>query len=442
MTDTEFNPLELAKKSKTFCITPWIHQYVGPAGDVKPCCVFEHTAEIGNLKDNTLAEIWNNEETKALRLKFLNGESDERCHTCNLRDNDFSPKLGFNKTFFDNKIYKEFSLTNNQIIESTQYDGSVPNHKITYMDARFNNLCNFSCRTCSPHFSTSWILDYRKLNNKKFKAEVNDGFQYPGNSEEQVFDEMKPHLAHMQEIYFAGGEPMMQKEHFETLKELINLGNTKCRIRYNTNFSRLQLQEYDVIEYWKQFNYVQLHASIDGSYEKAEYWRNGTVWSDIVNNRIRLLNEIPKVKFGISYTLSWVNAQNLVDFHKEWLSFKYILPSNINIMTLGGPTYYSLKNIPDWKKEQIEKIFKEHMEWLSDVYHIGLIQQVINNYQEAINFMWRKSDIDVHDSLIEFSKYTKKLDSIRKQDFFKIYPEHNDLNEYMTKHNLHATFNY
>ena len=48
----EFKPLELAKKSKTFCILPWIHQYVGPPGDVKPCCVYEHQQEIGNLKKN------------------------------------------------------------------------------------------------------------------------------------------------------------------------------------------------------------------------------------------------------------------------------------------------------------------------------------------------------------------------------------------------------
>ena len=59
MTD-KFNPVELAKTSKTFCIFPWIQQYVGPPGDVKPCCVYSNSDEIGNLKENTLKEIWNN----------------------------------------------------------------------------------------------------------------------------------------------------------------------------------------------------------------------------------------------------------------------------------------------------------------------------------------------------------------------------------------------
>lgn len=439
---TEFNPIELAKTSKTFCITPWLHQYVGPAGDVKPCCVFEHTSEIGNLKDNTLDEIWNNEETKALRLKMLNGETDPRCFKCNVHKDGISPKEGFNKTFFTNTVYRDTSVINQNIVSSTLPDGTIPEHKIVYMDARFNNLCNFSCRTCSPHFSTSWVLDDRKLRNKMYRQEINDGFQYPGNTEEQLFDEMKPHLKHMQEIYFAGGEPMMQKDHFETLKELIKLGNTKCRIRYNTNFSRLRLQEHDVVEYWKNFSYIQLNASIDGSYEKAEYWRNGTVWSDIVENRVRLLKEIPKVKVAISYTLSWVNAQNLVDLHKEWLSLGYILPDRINIMPLNGPLYYSLRNIPDWKKEQIENIFRKHIDWLNENYYAGIVERVIKTYEESINFMWQEPDMDVHDSLKQFSQFTKKLDSIRNQDFFKTFPEHQDINEYMTEHNLHATFNY
>ena len=54
-------PLEKAKESKTFCIYPWIHQYVGPPGDVKPCCTYLQDMQLGSLKQNTLKEIWNNE---------------------------------------------------------------------------------------------------------------------------------------------------------------------------------------------------------------------------------------------------------------------------------------------------------------------------------------------------------------------------------------------
>ena len=27
----------------------------------------------------------------------------------------------------------------------------------------FNNICNFKCRMCGPHFSNAWIPDYNKM---------------------------------------------------------------------------------------------------------------------------------------------------------------------------------------------------------------------------------------------------------------------------------------
>jgi len=439
---SEFDPMHLAVNSNTFCVTPWVHQYVGTIGDVKPCCVYEHTIELGNLKNNSLKEIWNNDATKALRLKFLNGEIDSGCEQCFNKNNSTNPRSVFNNTFLYTSLNTDDYVATQKAIKSTLPDGTVPEHNLTYMDVRFNNLCNFSCRTCSPHFSTSWVPDNRKLFNKTFKEEINDGFQFAGKTEEHAFEEMSVHLKDMKEIYFAGGEPMMQKEHYDTLKKLIDLGNTDCRIRYSTNFSRLHLGDDDVIEYWKKFKSIQLLVSIDGSHERGEYWRNGTVWSDIVANRIRVKKEIPKARFHISYTLSWINAHNLVDLHREWIELGYIVPDKITFLPLGGPEQYSLKNIPDWKKQQIEDVFNGQIQWLNDNFSLGAIRHSIACYKDAIEFMWRDPDLDVHESLKRFSRYTKKLDSIRNQDFFKTFPEHEDLNKYMIEHNLHDKFGY
>ncbi len=64
--------VEKAQASKTFCIYPWIHQYVGPAGEVNPCCIYQPNGTVlGNIKDNSLAEVWNNNETKQMRLDSI-----------------------------------------------------------------------------------------------------------------------------------------------------------------------------------------------------------------------------------------------------------------------------------------------------------------------------------------------------------------------------------
>ena len=74
------NPIEKATTSKTFCIYPWIHQYVGPDGEVKPCCIYQpNNSGLGNIKKNSLKEIWNNDPTKQLRLDMLNGVEIPAC---------------------------------------------------------------------------------------------------------------------------------------------------------------------------------------------------------------------------------------------------------------------------------------------------------------------------------------------------------------------------
>jgi pyruvate-formate lyase-activating enzyme len=433
--DNEFNPIQLAKVSDTFCIYPWIHQYVGTSGDVKPCCVYRHTAELGSLKENTLAEIWNNDKTKKLRLKLLNGEEEPNCSHCN--DNArivTNPRYNGHKVFFKNE--------NINILMSTLPDGSVPEHKLNHIDIRFNNLCNFACRTCSPHFSTNWIADYRKLYNLSVKQDINDEFQFPGKTEEQVLEEILPHIKSTKSIYFAGGEPLIQEEHYVVLQQLIKYKNLNCSIVYNTNLSKIKLGNHNVIEYWNQFARINLNASIDGSYKKAEYWRHGTVWDDIVNNFKQIKKECSRVFFNISFSLSWVNAHNAVELHREWIEMGYINPKQFIFNIIDGPKPYSIKNIPSWKKEKIKKIFMDHIEWLNQNNSPDTVSVSISMFLEAIIYMESKPEVDIHTNLKEFSRLTKKLDEIRNENFIETFPEHQDIYDYMTEHNLHATFKY
>ena len=61
-------------ESKVFCMMPWVHTHVWPSGNAFPCCMSDSTVEYGNLNDNTLYEIWNNEKYRQLRQNMLNDE--------------------------------------------------------------------------------------------------------------------------------------------------------------------------------------------------------------------------------------------------------------------------------------------------------------------------------------------------------------------------------
>lgn len=421
--------VEKATASKTFCILPWVHQYVDPGGEVRPCCAFDTDYKIGTMKENTLKEIWNSEETKSIRKKMLNGELIPGCSKCDNRDD-------LNINVFRNVVNKKFFHRHQHTVSSTTVDGYVENHNLVYIDARFNNLCNFKCRTCGTRFSTSWfkesVIDRK---NKNIPIDPNEkGLVFPGKTNNQLIDEIFPHINNLEEIYFAGGEPLMQIEHYKVLDELIRLDHTgteqkPLHIYYNTNFSSLTMGKYNVLDYWSKFSNISINASIDGSYERAEYWRKGTDWNKIVENRILLKESCPNVNFHINYTLSWVNAYNLIDFHREWVEKNYLHCNAIILNLLDTPVEYNLKYLPKFKKDKLRQLFLEQIEWMK-----SLNTNVTNGvqlYKDAIMFMDSVETDDTYIYAKQFKNLIKNYDDLRNENFWEVFPEHQDMKEYL-----------
>ena len=46
-------------ESDYFCMIPWTHIHGFPTGEAYPCCLAEMNYPIGDMKTNTLEEIWN-----------------------------------------------------------------------------------------------------------------------------------------------------------------------------------------------------------------------------------------------------------------------------------------------------------------------------------------------------------------------------------------------
>lgn len=421
------NPLEKAKTSKTFCIYPWVHQYVGPPGDVKPCCVYLQDMQLGSLKENTLKEIWNNEATRQMRVDMLNGKEVAGCDICFKRQDIVhkTHRVDANENLFKPDVY--------DLINMTEEDGTLPVHRLQYIDARWNNLCNLKCRTCGPRFSTSWIEDHAKLSDRTMEEQKKNGdtYQFAGKTETQLFEEIEPHIPFLKQIYFAGGEPLMQEDHYKVLQELIRIGHTGTEdrplvINYNTNFTQLKLGKHQALEYWKYFSNLKVNASLDGSHSRAEYWRKGTNWQTIVNNRMRMKQECPNTEFKVNYTLSWVSSYNLVEFHREWTELGLFKASDVSINILEVPQYFSIKHIPTWKKDKIKTLYLKHIEWLETQPNTD---RIIREFHDALNFMY---SVNTENEFLFKDKFTfiqSKLDKIRDENLWNVYPEHLDIRE-------------
>jgi organic radical activating enzyme len=404
--------IERLTESKTFCILPWTHMHAFPDGRTYPCCLADYWHPVGDLRKNTMAEVWNQDGYRTIRRNMLEDKPCVECTKCyEQEENGF-----FSMRNEANRNQGHFISD----VDKTLEDGTHPEFKITYWDIRFSNLCNFSCRTCGPIFSSNWYNDHVKLYNRKPDVLGREMLrvEYAGGDEDSIQQQMEQHIPHLEQVYFAGGEPLIMKEHYFLLDRLLELDKTDTRLIYNTNFSEMRFKDRHVYDYWKKFETVNVGASLDASGARAELMRKGTDWAQAVENRRRMMTEVPHVDFYISSTVSAMNILHVLDFHREWVDLGLIEAKDFNINICQSPEWYRIDIFPEWfKQEVIIPAYQRHIEWLDPQ---DKLRRATVGFQSILNFLTAN---DRSDLWPQFVKEIKILDDLRGEDFWATFPE-------------------
>ena len=392
----------LLTESKTFCMYPWIHLHAYPTGDAYPCCHAEMLEKVGNCQQQSMKEIWSGDKMKQLRESMLEEKAHPACTRCYEQETAgfFSGRKSANKHH------------GHQIKKGLDID---PPFEMTYWDIRFSNLCNLSCRSCGHIFSSSWYQDQLKLAGPNW-GKGNKPLFWAGRHETDMIEQLYEHLDYVEQIYFAGGEPLMMDEHYLILEELERRGRFDVRLIYNTNFTKTKLKDRYVFDYWKKFKSVAVGASLDAMGERAEYIRKGTVWSDIETNRKIMMDMCPNVDFYISPTLSIQNALHLPDFHREWVERGFIQAQDLNVNILQDPFWLRIDIAPAEYKEKIRIKFKQHLDWLRP---LDKLNRATVGFESALKFL----DGNNEQALPVFWKKMTELDAIRKENLLDVLPE-------------------
>jgi sulfatase maturation enzyme AslB (radical SAM superfamily) len=399
----------LLTESKTFCIYPWIHLHAYPTGEAYPCCHAEMgVGQVGNCRTNTLKEIWNSPAQRQLRLDMLSETPNPACGRCYEQEESgfFSGRKSANK-HHGHHIDK---------ITNTDETGANSKFEMTYWDIRFSNLCNLSCRSCGHIFSSSWYQDQAKLAGGDWK-DRNKVLNYAGRTETDMWQQLEPHLDYVEQIYFAGGEPLLMEEHYNILDELVKRGRSDVRLIYNTNFTHTDLKGKSVFEYWKQFQSVAVGASLDDMGARGEYIRKGTEWSVVEQNRRDMMAICPEVDFYISPTLSILNAHHLTEFHRAWVDLGLLKPQDLNVNILQDPAYLRIDIAPLEYKQELLHMYQQHVEWLRPQ---DLLGRATQGFESAINYLQATDNSHL---IPKFWEKTTQLDEIRKENVLHIIPE-------------------
>ena len=445
--------VEAASGSPTFCVLPWIHFATRPNGDMRLCCssnasganedhtvglVKNESGEPANFGRETPMSAWNNEYMRSVRTTMLAGEIPASCTKCYQEES----KGVVSKRMWETGSWMQDGIDVEELVKQTQADGTVPEN-LVYLDLRLGHTCNLKCVMCSPHDSSMWIPDHKKVYPLFQARELKDQMQWdPSNFDNKWHEnpdfwrEMYAQIPNLKQVYFAGGEPLLIKEHKMFLEEIIRQGYAdKILVRYNTNGL---LVDDSIIDLWSKFKKVKVGFSLDGTELRNWYIRYPSDWATIEKNLHRLDNTPDNIQVSIATAIQILNIKHLPAFARwkieqkfKKINFQNIVDGTeagggiVNMHLLYIPTFLSIKCLPKADKEEVRQAFYELADWL----YINYRQT--DDFWKNNPYGWKRwlavldfMDSEDHsDQLPAFKEYIERMDAVRGTDFALIFPE-------------------
>ena len=385
-----------------FCLLPFTHFSTRTNGDITPCC--RYMGKIGNIKEQSLEEIWNGEYMRELRRQFLADQRPGGCWQCwELED---SGGISMRQSMLFNRDY-QFERSEEQ------------SFKVPVIELKMSNLCNLRCRTCKPDLSTTWLKDWETVRGMYAAAGMNPSTDRMENYGEEFFEALMRLAPTIDILEFAGGEPLMDPAHYRVLESLGEYAKN-IEVKYSTNLSRLGIGKWDVMSLWKGFRSVDLSVSMDGHPELNDYIRTESDTRKIAENIKAVREELgPRAKGRIALCFSAFNAYYLPEAYSYFVR-ELDMPVHGNIA--HDPIFINLHIIPVELKQKILRRYDDFRGQISDMssYHQKRIDRFLTTNS---NFMMLE---DKSDQWKTFQEFVKVLDRSRATNFNEIAKEYYD----------------
>jgi len=295
-----------------FCVMPFYGAEISPQGFTTPCCLIEPLANIQDIRSNMLA-----------------GQQPTACNRCwSLEKRGLTSDRQLKNAAYD--VYADKDIR--YVEESCRKGEFRPEIFKIYT----SNICNSTCVTCNPSFSTAW----GNLKQSKKLVQINHS----------ILDQLP--VENFVMLNLVGGEPLSEKRNFNILERLISANNNDCFVSITTNGSvSLTTAQKKILSKFKNLN---INLSIDGIGPVFEYVRYPLKWDMLLSNLSFYRSQ--NFNLSVSYTISNLN----ILYYDETIQWFNEQGLNYNHNMVIDPVYFSVNSLPQHTKQQYpNKFFRE-----------------------------------------------------------------------------------
>lgn len=328
--EEEFNKRHLKKSS--FCVMPFVNLILEPDGNVGICRHKGSQFTFGNIRHQSIDDIWSSSAIQKWREEFLSGNVevcqkeviDMKCNQC--------PEL--------NKLLPHAELENTK------------NPKILRLTANLNGKCNLQCQMCDVWQQPSGFYN-------------EENFWKPAR--ERFFKDIR-------EVDLLSGEPFIQADTYKLIDE-ISAVNPECEWTFTTNLHwKLTDKIKEKLDSIKIKNII---LSID-SLEKEAYAKIRKLGDlDFVLNNVeellkyqeeRVTKGLGPLNIRLNCVIqkdNWKEVSSIIKFCTErriipFVTFVYN-PQELSLLTLNHAERIKILNYYFDNLSQIELIFAQRV---------------------------------------------------------------------------------
>jgi len=427
-------------------------------GDLRICCntnSYSPKRGIMSKEDGTPynagKDDWNEarnaEILKEVRKSMMEGEWHPECERCRQEEvNGIRSRREYENDDWG-KWFGDISLE--KVLPHTKEDGTIDAEKlpIEFMDVRYGNFCNLKCRMCGPTDSHKWYDDFVATTGRTHYKDTHETIQLTKNKKgkwhtdqydwfqnnNRYWSNFEKYGPHAKKLYIVGGEPLIIKEHQESLERLVASGKaSKIQLEYNSNLTMVPDR---LVYLWEQFKQIRIGVSIDGIGDVFNYQRTPAKFDAVYKHMMTLdKNEKINLKAWFAYTVTPYNVFHLADFMKWKLTESGLEKFNpINgprpIIThhmCHSPKYFNVKVLTPELKQKVKEYYQEHKDWIETT---DFSDKVKENFAKVLNGVekFMMSEDYSEEWLDHFIDQTNKLDNVRNQNILDIVPQYKDL---------------